>query len=388
MTAEGNETSGGEPGRGVPPGGFGAEGAARRSEGDLLAERRARRAAESGEVALTRRAEAAEATVQTLERHVSSLQQRLHEAEEERLRAAELLEAEKAAALEREHELRLVKQREYAEQQLRVEVEERLVGRDREGLAESERLSRRLSVSEAGARELSARLEQLQRQLAEAEQTAAAGRAELHRAERDLQARLDQLEERAAQMQRGLDAERAARERSEAQLAAMSRGHGQMQRLVGEMKAIVERLTGAVAAAQQRNNPAVQERSAATVQERTVSAAQERSVPAAQQRSAPTAQQRRVPADSDAPPGRLAAPAARERSAPAAGGRVEASAQARGTEMADALAAAVERLRARAEAAAPELHATPTRQPALPPHKHSLSLIGRWRRRRKQRRSR
>ena len=79
--AEGNETFGGEPG--------GGEGRGRRGEGDLLAERRARRAAESGEAALTRRAEAAEATVQTLERHVSSLQQRLADAEDELAQMAE-----------------------------------------------------------------------------------------------------------------------------------------------------------------------------------------------------------------------------------------------------------------------------------------------------------
>ena len=55
----------------------------------------------------------------------SSLQQRLREAEEERGRLADLLEAERIVAVEREHELRRVKQREYAEQQLRVEAEER-----------------------------------------------------------------------------------------------------------------------------------------------------------------------------------------------------------------------------------------------------------------------
>jgi chromosome segregation ATPase len=325
VTAEGNETSGGEPGRGGQPGGFGSE--ARRGEGDLFSERRARRAAESGELALARRAEAAEATVQTLERHVSSLQQRLQEAEQERLRVSELLEAEKRAALAREHELRLVKQREYAEQQLRVEAEERVVGLSREGRAEGERLAQRLSVSEAEAHELGARLEEFQRQLAEAEQGAAAGRAELRRAERDLQVRLDELERRAAQMQRGLDAERAARERTEAQLEAMSRGHRQMQVLLGETKAIVERLTDALAAVEARGAPAV------------------------------------------ADAGELAG-------------------QARGAEMADALAAAVERLRARAEVAAPAARDAVARPPAPPSHKHSLSLIGRWRFRRKQRRSR
>src|ERR1700736_5515305 len=115
---EGNETPGGDP--------------PRRSEGDLFSERRARRAAESGEQALTRRAEAAEATVRTLETHVASLQQRLREAEEESQRVSDLIEAERAAlAGERvplasepsapgapvlERELRRVRQREYAEQ--------------------------------------------------------------------------------------------------------------------------------------------------------------------------------------------------------------------------------------------------------------------------------
>src|SRR5437899_1337339 len=85
--AEGSETPGGE--SGTTPGAGG-----RRTEGDLLAERRARRAAESGDNALTRRAEAAEATMKTLEAHVASLQQRLRELEDERRRMSELLEAE------------------------------------------------------------------------------------------------------------------------------------------------------------------------------------------------------------------------------------------------------------------------------------------------------
>ncbi|MGO9488916.1 MAG: hypothetical protein ACLQBB_07795, partial [Solirubrobacteraceae bacterium] len=99
--------------------GQGGESRGRPGEADLLAERRARRATETGEAALQRRAEAAEATVQTLERHVTSLQQRLREAEEERRRMAEVLAAERAHGVERESELRRVKQREYAEQQLR-----------------------------------------------------------------------------------------------------------------------------------------------------------------------------------------------------------------------------------------------------------------------------
>jgi chromosome segregation ATPase len=60
------------------------------SDRDLLAERRARRAAESGESALMRRAEAAEATVRTLETHISNLQLRLDEAERDGRRTSEL----------------------------------------------------------------------------------------------------------------------------------------------------------------------------------------------------------------------------------------------------------------------------------------------------------
>ena len=347
--AEGSETPNGESGSGP-------EGRARRGEGDLFAERRARRAAESGEVALIRRAEAAEATVQTLERHVASLQQRLREAEEERLRMDELLDAEREAALEREHELRRVKQREYAEQQLRVEAEERVAQAsdmgtrlERESRAEIERLSARLGASEEGARQLARRLEALQRQLAEAEQAASAERAAASAAgrsgaERELQARLSELERRALGIQSGLESERAARERSELLLASMREGHARMELLLGEMKGIVARVTGAV-----------------------------------------VAQQR----------------------APIAGhGGSKTPAETRGSEMADALAAAVERLRARAEAVPDDERADdeqappPTRpQPVtrarvvsreppaqLPAYKHSLSWFARRRIKRKQRR--
>jgi chromosome segregation ATPase len=378
MMAEGSETPNGEQGSGP-------EGRPRRSEGDLLAERRARRAAESGEVALTRRAEAAEATVQTLERHVSSLQQRMREAEDDRLRMDELLEAERDAALEREHELRRVKQREYAEQQLRVEAEDRLLSVDRESRVEIERLGARLSASEDDARELARRLEGVQRQLAEVEQEALAERATVladrrSRAERDLQVRLADLERRALEIQSGLDAERAARERSERLLESMRSGHRRMELLLGELKGIVARVS-------------------------TVLTAEDRSqlVRSGVERS-----------EIHRPP--VAGPAS----------------EARGAEMADALAAAVERLRARAEATAlvseeatalaadeavpmlekvvpapggaaaraPATRTPPTRDqtvqgppveratPSAPrvPHKHSLSWFARRRNKRKQRR--
>jgi chromosome segregation ATPase len=83
MIAEGSSSSSQTP---VPRGGPSQP----PSERDLLAERRARRAAESGESALLRRAEMAEATVKTLEGHVSSLQRRLEGAEQDGRRTSEL----------------------------------------------------------------------------------------------------------------------------------------------------------------------------------------------------------------------------------------------------------------------------------------------------------
>jgi hypothetical protein len=113
-----------------------------------------------------------------------------------------------------------------------------------------------------------------------------------------------------------------------------------MEQLVGEMKALVERLTRA----------------------------------AAVERPAASTGQASLPAE--------ASRGQEPRSAELAG-------EARGAEMAEALAAAVERLRARAEATPPLEAVEPaTKQPTLPAYKHSMSWIGRWRIRRKQRRSR
>ncbi len=112
--------------------------------------------------------------MQTLETHLSSLQQRVREAAEERAIFAERLAAEQAAVAEREHELRRVKQREYAEQQLRVEAEDRRTRSEHDSRAEIDRLTRRLGASEHHARELAERLESAQRELDEAEQAAAA----------------------------------------------------------------------------------------------------------------------------------------------------------------------------------------------------------------------
>ncbi len=367
--AEGSETPG------EPP---------RPTDRDLLAERRARRAVDLDPThptdVLTRRAEAAEATVQTLETHLSSLQQRVREAAEERAIFAERLTDEQAAMAEREHELRRVKQREYAEQQLRVEAEDRRTRAERDSRAEIDRLTRRLGASEHHARELAERLESAQRELDEAEQAAVSELAELRSAaaladlrssgERGLQLRLAELERRALEIDREIDFERAAREHAERQLTEMRAGYRRMEQLVAELKDMMAELRAATA---RETDP-----------ERPVARAHD-----------------------------------------AHGEQRE--------ELADALAAAVERLRARAESALEpeeptEGHATrrptepeepteghATRRPTEPeeptgahatprpseieppparsvsegpPHKHSRSLLTRARLRRKQRRER
>jgi hypothetical protein len=118
--------------------------------GDVLAERRARHA----DPAVIRRAEAAEAAVRNLETHLAALEQRLEEVGRERERISQQL-------TERESDVREVKQREYAEQQLRVEAEERAERIQHEMRAEIQELGRRLDETERQARELSAELDRL-----------------------------------------------------------------------------------------------------------------------------------------------------------------------------------------------------------------------------------
>lgn len=327
----------------------------RPSERDLLAERRARRAVDLDPVnpasshptdGLTRRAEAAEATVQTLETHLANLRQQVREATEERATLAERLAAEQAVVAESEHELRRLKQREYAEQQLRVESEDRRAHAERDGRAEVDRLTRRLGASEHHARELAERLESVQRELDETEQATAAERTAIQQGERELQLRLTELERRALEIRGEIDSERSLRERAEGQLAEMRAGYRRVGLLVAELKGTMTQLRAA-AAREPKHEPV------------------------------------------SAFPGDRSEIGQRE-------------------ELADALAAAVERLRARADAAAlePELapenpvEAPVTKRPSEPaqlagapggqrsPHKHSMSLLTRIKRRRKQRRER
>jgi hypothetical protein len=256
-------------------------------ERDLLAQRRARRA-ELSDPALIRRAEAAEATVRSLETQVLSLQQRLAEATEEHRRVGEQLS-------ERELEVRRVKQREYAEQQLRVEAEDRGERAIREKHAEIEELHGRLASSERNARELAEQLEQVRRELAEAQQAAVAERVELGRDDRvlaereadldrrertleqtrteverrlgsareyerraallreqaeqrrdDLSARLQELESRAEEVQRQMRAEQAARERSERSLHHSEENRASLRGFVEKLELAAQQLRGAI----------------------------------------------------------------------------------------------------------------------------------------------
>jgi hypothetical protein len=117
---------------------------------DALAERRARHA----DPAVIRRAEAAEAVARNLETHLAALEQRIEEVGRERERVAQQLS-------ERETDVRSVKQREYAEQQLRVEAEERSDRLQREMRAQIQELSTRLQETERHVRDLSAELTEL-----------------------------------------------------------------------------------------------------------------------------------------------------------------------------------------------------------------------------------
>jgi chromosome segregation ATPase len=284
---EGDETS-----RKGPP---------RPGEHDLLAERRARRAG-LGDPVLADRAQDAEAKVRALETHLADLRRRLAEAERERERSAGRL-------AEHERELLRVKQREYAEQQLRVEAQDDCTRLRRGYRAELHRLDRCLQESGAAGRSAVQRAEE---RSARAEERAAL--AERRRAE--LEAQLVQVRESCSRLERNIAA---------------------LQDVLAELRATLGR-----------------EREAAEQRIVELERALERA-----ERSGFA----REPTEDE--------PAQDEE-------------EARREEMAAALAAAVERLRARVATVGDVTVPVVER----PPHKHSMSLITRIRMRRKHRRER
>jgi hypothetical protein len=288
------------------------EGPAREFERDVLAERRARRAG-AGETPPLARADAVEATVHALERQLADLRRRQAEAERERERMAEQL-------ADREHELRRVKQREYAEQQLRVEAEENVTRQRRRHRAELDRLQRRVEEAHVALHSSGERAEELRVRAEE-------GRAEAERRQVEAERRGAQAERRhAAAERRRLQAEEQCVVLA-ARLAAVSASCLRMQESI---------LTLQGAAAELRSK-FEQERESA----RTRIDELERGRAAADARMR---QLERALADARQPGGSPAQEARRE-------------------EMAGALAAAVDRLRARV-AAVGELDPPATDTPA------------------------
>jgi hypothetical protein len=221
-------------------------------ERDVLAERRAARRAVGGD-SLTRRAEAAEATVGTLESHLADLRQRLLEAERERERAAGQL-------AEREHELRRVKQREYAEQQLRVEAEEGFMRLRRGQRAELDRLQRRLHEARASAQHAEEQRAQAEQQRAELTTQLAGVNESCAR----LQRSVSTLQRAALELRETLERDREAahtriRELERALLAAPRPECEEARReeMASALAAAVERLRARVAAVAEQ--PAAEE---------------------------------------------------------------------------------------------------------------------------------
>ncbi|HEY3759208.1 MAG TPA: hypothetical protein VGL37_05565 [Solirubrobacteraceae bacterium] len=187
-----------------------AEGRARELERDVLAERRARRASPA-EAAQIRRADAAEAAVHALERQLADLRRRELEAERERKHTSEQL-------ADREHELRRVKQREYAEQQLRVEAEENVARLRRRQREEIDRLQRHVAEARTAMQSTSERAEGLraraeqdrdeaERRRKEAERALASAARERLQAEQQcaaLTARLATVSESCARLRAGM----------------------------------------------------------------------------------------------------------------------------------------------------------------------------------------
>jgi len=220
------------------------------SERDALAERRARRAWLSSP-ALVRRAEAAEAAVHTLEAHLADLRRRQVEAERERESAAAQLTA-------RERELRRVKQREYAEQQLRVEAEDAVARLRRGHRAELDRLQRRAEEAHAAARRAEEQRDALAARLAGVSESCARlgrGVAALQSVAAELRATFerDHLAARAriAELERELGLACSPVGLSDSEDSA----HPHREEMAGALTAAAERLRARVVAAPETPSP-------------------------------------------------------------------------------------------------------------------------------------
>lgn len=198
----------------------------------VLAERRARRA-ELAEDGLARRAKDAEQTAATLETQLANLEERLTRAHDER-------DELKAALADAESRLKAAQQREYAEQQQRIEAQDGVEEVRREREHEIAELRRRLDAANARAEDMAREVDRARRGIAEALQRSEADRAALRRAEERLGARservlageasfeqrqglersLEEVSGLAGELRDALAAEQDARSRAEAALAA------------------------------------------------------------------------------------------------------------------------------------------------------------------------
>jgi chromosome segregation ATPase len=124
------------------------------AEGDTDPGARRLRRVEPGDPLLIRRAQEAEANVRILEGHVAELRRSLREAETEQRLLTERL-------AQRENDLRRVRQREYAEQQLRTEAEEQGERREQELVQQLEDMRRSLLRMRGVVHELRTLLGQL-----------------------------------------------------------------------------------------------------------------------------------------------------------------------------------------------------------------------------------
>jgi hypothetical protein len=140
-----------------------------------------------------------------------------------------------------ERELALLRRREDAERRRRIAAESRWLDIGR-GPIEIDTLDRRVGKAEREVRELASQLRSVQRELAEGELLAATERATGRRAELELRARVTALEQDVIAIQAGLSAERAPRERSERQLESIRRAHRRLERLVRELRGVVRRM--------------------------------------------------------------------------------------------------------------------------------------------------
>ena len=184
---------------------------------EVLAQRRARRA-ESGDTPLLERATQAEQAVVSLESRLRVAERDLAATVAERDEIAEKLGV-------RERELQTARQREYAEQQLRIEAQDRAADARADVEREVAGLRDRLQIAEDRIAELVHDLDHARRAVAEAEEQAAAERL-----------RADHAAARLAELEPQVAGERDERERADAEITLLRHELERRVELLGELE--------------------------------------------------------------------------------------------------------------------------------------------------------